>query len=396
VKRLFSAFAIVSALGGVFAPPAVAQEPIKILHMYPGTGPFEAYGKNLQRAFLLGLEYATQGKMEINGRKIVVIEKDTQNRPDFAKSMLTQGYQDDKVDLAVGAGASAQALAALPVALQFKKVLLLPASAADSITGKNFNRYIFRLGRNSSMDAASTAVALGGNDVSVGILTHDNAFGQEVVGAFKRAFGPTGGKLVHEEYVGSDITDFTGNAQRLFDALKDKPGRKYIWIYWAGTGNPHGKVAALNPGRYGIELATIGQANDLMTPYKQIPGLIGTTSYYYGIPKNPVNDWLVKAYQDRYKEYPDYDSPGAVASAIALVKAITAAGSTDSEKLIAALEGMELETPKGKMVIRKEDHQALQSMYQFKIKVDPNVAWGVPELVRELKIEDMDIPIQPR
>src|SRR4051812_48653574 len=109
MKRLLSALAIASTLAGVLTTPASAQEPIKILHMYPGTGPFEAYGKNLQRAFLLGLEYATQGKMEINGRKIVVIEKDTQNRADFAKSMLTQGYQDDKVDLAVGAGASAQA-----------------------------------------------------------------------------------------------------------------------------------------------------------------------------------------------------------------------------------------------------------------------------------------------
>ena len=46
------------------------------------------------------------------------------------------------------------------------------------------------------------------------------------------------------------------------------------------------------------------------------------------------------------------------------------------------------------MVFRKEDHQALQSMYHFKIKADPAVAWGVPELVRELKIEDMEVPIQ--
>ena len=64
------------------------------------------------------------------------------------------------------------------------------------------------------------------------------------------------------------------------------------------------------------------------------------------------------------------------------------------EKLIAAMEGMEFDTPKGKMVFRKEDHQALQSMYHFKIKVDPNLAWAVPELVRELKIEDMNVPIR--
>ena len=35
------------------------------------------------------------------------------------------------------------------------------------------------------------------------------------------------------------------------------------------------------------------------------------------------------------------------------------------------MEGMSFDTPKGKMTFRKEDHQALQSMYHFKIKVDP-------------------------
>ncbi len=44
------------------------------------------------------------------------------------------------------------------------------------------------------------------------------------------------------------------------------------------------------------------------------------------------------------------------------------------------------------MLFRPEDHQALQSMYHFRIKVDPNVEWGIPELVRELKIEDMTDP----
>ena len=80
---------------------------------------------------------------------------------------------------------------------------------------------------------------------------------------------------------------------------------------------------------------------------------------------------------------------------MALVTAVEkTGGSTDSEKLISTMEGMEFDTPKGKMVFRKEDHQALQSMYHFKIKVDPNVAWAIPELVNELKIEDMDIPIR--
>ncbi|HQD49132.1 MAG TPA: ABC transporter permease, partial [Ottowia sp.] len=52
------------------------------------------------------------------------------------------------------------------------------------------------------------------------------------------------------------------------------------------------------------------------------------------------------------------------------------------------------DTPKGKMTFRKEDHQAMQSMYHFKIKADPAFAWGVPELVREIKPEEMSVPIR--
>ena len=67
---------------------------------------------------------------------------------------------------------------------------------------------------------------------------------------------------------------------------------------------------------------------------------------------------------------------------------------TNTNKLIKTMEGMSFETPKGKMTFRKEDHQAMQSMYHFKIKVDPAFAWGVPELVREIKPEEMNVPIR--
>jgi branched-chain amino acid transport system substrate-binding protein len=83
-----------------------------------------------------------------------------------------------------------------------------------------------------------------------------------------------------------------------------------------------------------------------------------------------------------------------MSAGIAVVEAIKKAGSTDTEKLIAAMEGMSFETPKGRMTFRKEDHQAMQSMYHFKIKVDPNVQWAIPELVREIKPEEMKVPVR--
>ena len=53
-------------------------------------------------------------------------------------------------------------------------------------------------------------------------------------------------------------------------------------------------------------------------------------------------------------------------------------GDTDTNKLIAAMEGMSFETPKGRMTFRKEDHQAMQSMYHFKIKVDRSSRGACP------------------
>jgi branched-chain amino acid transport system substrate-binding protein len=120
----------------------------------------------------------------------------------------------------------------------------------------------------------------------------------------------------------------------------------------------------------------------------------GATYYYFGIPKNPANEALVAQHYKQFKSPPDFFTAGGMSAGIAVVEAIKKAGGTDTEKLIAAMEGMSFETPKGRMTFRKEDHQAMQSMYHFKIKVDPNVAWAIPELVREIKPEEMKVPIR--
>ena len=384
---------LAAAMGvGLFAGAAAADD-LKIALIYGKTGPLEAYAKQTEAGLRLGFEYATKGTMTVDGRKIVIILKDDQGKPDLAKTALAEAYEDDKVDLAIGTTASPAALAMLPVAEEHKKILLVEPAVADQITGDKWNRYIFRTARNSSQDAISNAVAIGKPGVTIATLAQDNAFGRDGVAAFKAALAKTGATMGAEEYAPAATTDFTAPAQRLFDALKDKPGKKIIWVIWAGP-TPLTKLQDMNPGRYGVELSSGGNILPAMAAYKALPGMEGATYYYYEIPKNPINDWLVAEHKKRFNAPPDFFTAGGFAAAMAVVTAVTKAKSTDSEKLIAAMEGMEFDTPKGKMVFRKEDHQALQSMYHFKIKVDPAVAWGIPELVRELKIEDMQVPIQ--
>jgi len=382
-----------AAAAALLAMPASAQD-LKIALIHGKTGPLEAYAKQTETGLRMGFEYATKNTMTVDGRKIVLITKDDQGKPDLAKAALAEAYQDDKVDLAIGTTASGAALAMLPVAEENKKVLIVEPAVADAITGEKWNRYIFRTGRNSSQDAISNAVAIGKPGVTIATLGQDYAFGRDGVAAFKEALAKTGATLAAEEYVPTTTTDFTAAGQRLFDALKDKPGRKIIWVIWAGGGDPLTKIQDMDPKRYNIELSTGGNILPALAAYKRLPGMEGATYYYYGIPKNPINEWFVAEHQKRFNAPPDFFTAGGFAAAMAAVTAVQKAKSTDTEKLIAAMEGMEFDTPKGKMIFRKEDHQALQSMYHFRVKVDPNLAWADNELVRELKIDDMTIPIK--
>jgi branched-chain amino acid transport system substrate-binding protein len=385
------ALACAASLGSSLALAQAGKGEIRIAHVHSLTGPLEAYGKQTKTGFQMGLEYATGGTMMVAGKKLVVIEKDDQGKPDLGRSLLATAYSDDKADIAVGPTSSGVALAMLPVAQEYKKILVVEPAVADSITGEKWNKYIFRTGRNSSQDAISNAVALDKAGVSIATLAQDYAFGRDGVAAFKGALKTA--KLVHEEYLPTSTTDFTAGAQRLIDKLKDQPGRKVIFIIWAGAGNPF-KIADLDLKRYDIEIATGGNILPAMAAYKNFPGMEGAAYYYFGIPKNPVNEAMVAAHYKEFKTPPDFFTAGGFSAAMAVVTALKKTnGDTNTNKLIQTMEGMSFDTPKGTMTFRKEDHQAMQSMYHFKIKVDPAFAWGVPELVREIKASEMLVPI---
>ena len=378
------------------AAPAFAQnKDIKIAHIYSKTGPLEAYGKQTAVGLAMGLEYATGGTMMVNGRKIVVMEKDDQGKPDLGKSLLAAAYADDKVDMAMGPTSSGVALAMLPVAEEYKKILLVEPAVADSITGDKWNRYIFRTGRSSSQDAISNAVAMDKAGTSVATIAQDYAFGRDGVKAFKESI--KNAKIVHEEYLPQNTTDFTAGVQRIIDKLKGEPGRKVVFVVWAGASTPFNKFADLDvKNRYGIEMATGGNILPAMVAFNQFPGMEGASYYYYAFSKNAPNLWLVTNHYLRYKSPPDFFTAGGFSAAMALVTALKKTNAdTSTEKLISAMEGMSFDTPKGTMTFRKEDHQAMQSMYHF--RVAPGARPGALadlHLVKEIKPGEMDVPIR--
>ncbi len=393
MKKLFAAMAIAGA--ALAAPMAAAQDgPAKIALVHGLSGsPLEVYSKQTHTGFMMGLEYATNGSMEVKGRKIEVIEKDTQFKPDIARSVLAEAYGDDEVLIAVGGTSSGVTTAMLPIAAEYERILLVEPAVADGLTGPDSNRYVFKTSRNSSMDMQAQALALQPDEnLYVATLAQDYAFGRDGITALKSALEGTGANIVAEEYVPQQTTDFTATIERLFNALKDQEGRKVIVIYVAGIDAMTPLVAA-DPGRYDIELSTGGNILPALVGYKKVPGMEGAIYYYYEAPSNEINDWLVAEHQKRYDSPPDFFTAGGMAAALAIVAALESADDWETETLISTMEGMSWETPKGTMTFRPEDHQALQSMYHFKIKVDDNVEWAIPELVREITPDEMNIPV---
>lgn len=394
--RVTTSAAAVAALvsGLVFATGTATAKDIKVCLISSKIGPLEAYAKQTEAGFMLGLEYLTKGTMKVGNDKIEVISKDDQAKPDRGKALLEECYGDDKADLAIGTTGSPIALAMLPVAEEYKKVLIVEPAVADSITGDKWNRYIFRTARSSYQDALAGAASVPKDGpVVMGMLALDTAFGRDGVAAFKTALASVrpNAKIIAEEYAAGNTADFAPYAARLFDQLKDQQGRKIIAFIWAGP-HPMAKFVDLKPERYGIELAPGGNILPQMAAWKGFAGTEGGIYYYYNFPKNPMNDWLKAEYQKRFNAPPDFFVAGGFAAASALVSAVTKAGGTDTEKLIAAMEGMSFDTPKGQMMFRKEDHQALQEMYHWRIKQN-GTDTDMLDLVAVIPYKDMPLPI---
>ena len=82
---------IVAGIAAVLLGSAAQADDLKIGLIYGKTGPLEAYAKQTETGLRMGLEYATKGTMTVDGRKIVVITKDDQSKPDLVQGGARRG-----------------------------------------------------------------------------------------------------------------------------------------------------------------------------------------------------------------------------------------------------------------------------------------------------------------
>jgi branched-chain amino acid transport system substrate-binding protein len=354
------------------------------------TGALESYGKQTKQGFELGLDYATDGSMEVAGKKIEVVFEDTETDPVVAVQKATKLLEDDKVDFLVGSSSSGDTLAVLPLAEEYEKVMIVEPAVADSITGSEFNPFIFRTGRNSSQDAVAGAAAIAKPGVKIATFAPDYSFGWDGVAAFKKAAEELGAEVVLEEFSDPAATDFTSNLQKI---IEEKPD--YLFVVWAGANSPWNQISDLKMQEKGIKISTGAPDIPALSIMEPLVGMEGFSVYYHTLPDNEINDWLVKEHKERYNgDVPDLFTPGGMTAAIAIVEALKKSeGDADGNKMIEIMEGMSFETPKGTMTFREEDHQALQTLYSIKLEKQDGVDYPVPVLIRELSPSETEPPI---
>ena len=262
------------ALAGILLATAASAADIKIALIAGKTGPLEAYAKQTEAGFMMGLEYLTKGTMTWQGRKVSVIVKDDQLKADLAKTLLEQAYNDDKVDIAVGTTSSAAALAMLPVAEENGKVLIVEPAVADAITGEKWNRFIFRTARNSTQDAYAAAAAVPatrrGHDrdarAGLRLRTRRRRRAQE------RARGHPAQREGRVRGIHAAERDRLHRlrAAHLRRAEGQARAIRSSTIIWAGQ-HPLPKIADLKPERYGIEIAPGGNILPACRSTRTIP-----------------------------------------------------------------------------------------------------------------------------
>lgn len=365
--------ALAAALFGVLAQVAVAQqEPIRIAHIDTFTGPTASTGATVSKTLRYAVDLVNE-RGGVLGRKLEIVQMD--NGGDASKAVgLVRNVVDQKISFVVQAGNSAIAAAVLGAVDKHNqrnpdsRVLYLNyGSALPALTGEQCSFWMFRFEAHQLMKMRAIAdyVAKNRGIKKIYLINQDYSFGREVSRDAKDLIGKIRPDV---EFVGDDLHPF--------GQVKD------FTPYMVKIRNS-GADTVLT-GNWGNDLALLVRASkengldvDYITYYGGLFGMptsigeagedsvLQISSWHPNVPVEdgtPELEKLQRDFKERYGEDLYYTSM--LVQTDMLAKAIEKAGNvTDLVAIAKALEGMEYDSPFGKIVMRADDHQASHPLY---------------------------------
>jgi len=352
---------LVPALLGL-AAAAHAQEPLRIgeINSYKAIPAFlEPYKKGWE----LALEQIN-AKGGLLGRKVEVLWRDDNGNPGDSVRVAQELVARERVELLFGGFLSNTGLALTDFARQRKVFFLAAEPLTDKITWEDGNRYTFRLRPSTWMHvAALVPQALELRKKRWAIVYPNYEYGQSAVATFKsmmRAAQPDI-EFVAEQAVPLGKVDAGAVVQALADA---RPDAIFNVLFAADLTRfvREGNTRGLFEGRSVVSVLS-GEPEYLDPLGAETPvGWIVTGYPWYAI-DTPAHRAFVQAYRERYDDYPRVGSVVGYASMMSLAAGIAKAGSTDTEALIQAFGGLQVDTPYGPIQYRALDHQSTMGVF---------------------------------
>lgn len=345
-----------------------AQEtPIRVGFPVPLTGPYGAEAQDQVRAAEVAIaEFNEAGGL--NGRLAELLVRDDKLNPGEAATRTLELIEKEKVNFVVGSLSASVQLAINNVTKE-RGVIFNSISQSDAINEVgDFSKYTFHEALNPHMTAGAVARHVFKKGKRVAFLTADYAYGHEMVRGFQQVGKAVGVEELVDIRHPLGTTDFSALLPRI-QALKPD-------ILCVSNFGRDQQIALKQITDFGLKKTTqvvapiLLYTGRLAAGPKAIEGVIGGTSYYWGIEDKIPS---AKAFNDRFRKMhggrvpSDYGALG-YGGVKTLLMAAKAAGGVEADKVVAAVEALKYDYYKGQQYYRKCDHQSVQSVFIIESK----------------------------
>ena len=379
-------------LASLLAVPALsplaagAAEPIKIGFPIPLSGPTAVYGEPvLKGAQMAVAEINAQGG--VLGRKLELLSRDSKASADEAVRLSRELIIKDGVDFLAGTLTSAEAPAVSTVAKENKIVFIAPTSKSTILTDpQHIHPYIFRVSSNTDVEglAGATEMAKFKDVKTVATIAPDYAYGRDSIAAFIKALQKLRPdiKIVDQQWPKLGEPDFTAfiTAQ-----MSKKPDAVYCSLFagdfvtFSKQAEPRGYFKAIDNRLVdGGEVGTTDEAQALGADYPY--GIIGDSydPVIWGANEPPAHKKFIADLNAFAKtKYASGWSVVGYQAIYSLAAGIKKAGSTKSDAVSKALEGMTFDTPVGPRTYSVKSHETFAPEYWGVMVKDPNYPFAI-------------------
>lgn len=376
-RRSFLSGAASLALPAIIKPAAAQADVIRIGVPTGITGNWSALGAQIQRSCRLFAK-TVNAKGGIEGRQVEFIYEDTQGDPAACVRKTTELVEGRGVKLITGLISSPESLAIMPRLAGWNALYLAPISGAGALTASAFVPNAFRTCASGPMRARAISLWLANSPKQrFFTIAQDYAWGKNSLSTFEKLITD-----LKRETVGNVLTplgtkDYSSYIARIREAKPDV-------LYVAMSGDD-ATAFLKQAGQYRLSerMQIVTEVLDMLNtkPLGDAGlGLHGVSQYNYAY-NSPGNAEFVRLFRAEYNDIPDTWEGEMWQTLDFLGQAIRRAKSVDATALRTALDGLEIESVKGKIKMRACDHQAEQPVFIARLDKDPTVPYPTPKII---------------